>query len=56
MNISSEARRNRILQTAAWLYVLPRIWIGVLLLATLGLAAFLVILSIAIHTLHRIGA
>lgn len=47
---------DSIVRTAAWLYVAPRAAIGVLMLATIGLAAFLVIISLAIALLHRLGA
>ena len=47
---------DAIVRTAGWLYVAPRAAIGVLILATIGLAAFLVIVPLAIALLHRLGA
>jgi hypothetical protein len=43
---------DRIFRTAAWLYVLPRAGKGLLLLAVIGLAAFLVLIQIALSALR----
>lgn len=55
MNSSHPTHTNRILRTAAWLYVAPRAAIGFLILATLGVAALLVFLQIAFAVLRRLG-
>jgi hypothetical protein len=47
---------NRILRTAAWVYLAPRAAIGVLILAMVGLGAFLVLIRAAIIILQRFGA
>lgn len=47
---------DRILRMAAWVYLAPRAAIGVLLLATLALGAFLVLIQVAIVILRRLGA
>jgi hypothetical protein len=46
----------RIVRTAAWLYVAPRALIGFLLLAMLGLGAFMVLVQIGLVILQRLGA
>jgi hypothetical protein len=55
VNSSHPTHTNRILRTAAWLYVAPRAAIGFLILATLGVAALLVFLQIAFAVLRRLG-
>jgi hypothetical protein len=44
------------LRTAAWLYVIPRAATGILILAALGLGAFLVFLQMALAILRHFGA
>ncbi len=56
MKTSDYARTDRVLRTAAWTYLAPRALIGVLILAAFGLAAFLVLVQLAITLLHRLGA
>jgi hypothetical protein len=55
MNTSPDSRTNRILRTAAWLYVLSRAATGILILAALGLTAFLVFIQIALVILRHLG-
>ncbi len=45
----------RILRTAAWVYLAPRVTLGVFLLAILGLGAFLIFVQVAIVTLQRLS-
>jgi hypothetical protein len=47
---------DRLVRTAARFYVAPRAAIAFLTLAVVGLAAFLVLLSVAFSVLHRLGA
>jgi hypothetical protein len=47
---------DRIVRTAVWMYMAPRAAIGVLLLAMLGLGAFLVLVQVPIVILRRLGA
>lgn len=47
---------DRTLRTAAFWYVAPRRAIGFLILAMLGLAAFLVFMQVALVVLRRLGA
>ncbi len=56
MDVLHRLGANRLLRTAAWLYVAPRAAIGVLIVAVLGLAAFLLFIQIALTLLHRLGA
>ena len=56
MKASDAARTDRILQTAAWTYLVPRAAIAILLLLILGLGAFLILMPIAIAILQRFGA
>jgi hypothetical protein len=55
VNTSPDTHNNRILRTAAWLYVSPRAAIGYLVLAIVGIAAALVLLQIALALLRRLG-
>ena len=55
MKALHESRTDRIVSAAAWLYVAPRAAIGILFLAALGLAAFLVIIQLTLIVLHRLG-
>ena len=48
-------KTSSILHTAAWLYVAPRALVGLLFLAALGLAAFLVFGQLALVFLRRLG-
>jgi hypothetical protein len=48
VNSSRHATSNRLLSTAAWLYVLPRAARGVLILAILGLAGFMVLTALVL--------
>jgi hypothetical protein len=52
---SRDRGTDRILCTAAWFYVIPRAAIGILILATLGLAAFLFFLQMALVILRHLG-
>jgi len=56
VNTSHDSSTDRIGRTAAWLYVAPRVAIGFLVLATIGLAVFLVLAQLALVILHRLGA
>ena len=56
MKTAHDSATDRTVRAAARLYVAPRAVIGFLLLATLGLATFLVVIQIAIVLLHRLGA
>ncbi len=47
---------QRNLRAVAWFYVAPRAAVGVVLLAIFGLAAFLIVLQIALVILRRLGA
>lgn len=48
-------RTDRLLRSALWFYVAPRAIVSVLVLGTFGLAAFLVLLSLTLNVLHRLG-
>jgi hypothetical protein len=41
------ATTDHLLRTAAWLYIIPRAVRGILILAILGLAAFMVLTALA---------
>jgi ABC-type dipeptide/oligopeptide/nickel transport system permease subunit len=56
MKAQHTADPNRIVRTAAWLYVMPRLLVGAVLVAVLGLTAFLICISIARTWLLRSGA
>ena len=56
MNVPDSPRNDRILRAAAWLYVVPRAAKGTLILALLGLAAFMMIAALALNLLHHLGA
>ena len=56
MNSSRNSGPDRILRTAAWFYVIPRAATGILIMAMLGLAAFLVFLQMALVILRHLGA
>lgn len=55
MNTLRNNDSDRLLRIAARFYVAPRAAIASLTLAVVGLAAFLVFLSIAFSVLHRFG-
>lgn len=55
MNTSLDSGVTRILRTTAWIYVAPRAAIGLLIMATLGLAGFLAFTQIALVILGRLG-
>ena len=55
MNSSCDSSTDRILRTAAWLYVVPRAATGLLVLSALVLALFMVIATLALAFLHRLG-
>jgi hypothetical protein len=56
VNSSRDSGPDRLLRTAAWLYVVPRVATGILILAALGLAAFLVFVQMALVILRHLGA
>jgi hypothetical protein len=56
VNTSHGSNSDRVLRTAASFYVAPRVVIGFLLLATLGLGAFMVLVQIGLVILRRLGA
>jgi hypothetical protein len=56
VNSSRDSGTDRILRTAASLHVLPRAATGILILAVLGLVAFLVFVQIALVILRHLGA
>jgi hypothetical protein len=56
VNSSRNSGTDRILRAAAWLYVVPRAATGILILAALGLAAFLVFIQVLLVILRHAGA
>jgi hypothetical protein len=48
-------RNDRIIRTAAWLYVLPRASKGILILSIVTLAAFMVFAALALNILNHVG-
>jgi hypothetical protein len=46
---------DRIIRTAAWLYVLPRAAKGILILGIVTLAAFMVFVALTINILYHLG-
>lgn len=48
-------RSDRLLKTAAWLYVVPRAAKGLLILALAVLAGFMVLTALALDLLPHIG-
>jgi hypothetical protein len=47
---------DRILRAAAWTYLAPRVAIGAILLAVLGLATFMVLIQFVMIILRQLGA